>query len=424
MLAILFGMVLLYMGFLFTKYIPHFLITIYFLLPLFYSLTGLSRIPLATIFLLLFGPLVFIRASFLSMRMVVAIFLYIMLTIMICFLHGQSLWYYKAIFSQILLAMICYFSIGVKDSERSIRLFVYVIVIWILINAIFSILQFTLGESFYIISDNRAIEVGGLKRGYGLIGMATQVGIAFSLGVPLLMVLALTSTRHKMFMYMMLGIGLAGLILSFSRGAILGTYIGIYFILKYLKKRKLRLLYVIITVVLLVGYSGFMMFLPAKYITHFKGEDKSAMGRMTYVKMGLKMFKNKPLTGFGQDGFTNNVVKYGAPGPIEAHNTYIQVLVDQGLLGFILFMMIVFSSLKGCLYYIKKGTSDIIKNVSIGFLGSLIAILFDAIFHSFEWNIELWIAILMGFCVRFIAEKEKVNPSEVIMETGFLDNRA
>lgn len=340
MFAAIFGMILLYMGFLFKNYIPHFLICIYFLLPLFYSLTGLPNIPLTTSFLLIFGPLVLVKASFFSVRMLLAIFIYIVLSVMICLLHGQDLWYYKALFVPVFVSMVCYFSMGAQDSEKTIKMFAYVIVGWILINAIFSILQFVFGSSFYIITGSRDIEIGGIQRGYGLIGMATQVGIAFCLGLPLLMTFALTSAKHKIWLSLMSGIGFVGLILSFSRGAILGVYIGIFFILTYLKKRKLRLVYIFITVILLVGYSSLTLFLPAKYSTHFKGEDKSALGRKAFVIMGLRMFSDKPITGFGLDGFHDNVIKYGSSKMVEAHNTYIQILVDQGVLSFILFLLI------------------------------------------------------------------------------------
>ena len=60
---------------------------------------------------------------------------------------------------------------------------------------------------------------------------------------------------------------------------------------------------------------------------------------------GLQMYKESPLIGLGYNGYYENFGKYFPLSDklkYDAHNMYISNLVDYGLVGFILFLCILF----------------------------------------------------------------------------------
>jgi O-antigen ligase len=60
-------------------------------------------------------------------------------------------------------------------------------------------------------------------------------------------------------------------------------------------------------------------------------------GRARIWKAGLRAFIQKPVIGYGPGGFRGAVRPYLGLGTQVAHNSYISVLVEEGLVGFLLY---------------------------------------------------------------------------------------
>ena len=73
-----------------------------------------------------------------------------------------------------------------------------------------------------------------------------------------------------------------------------------------------------------------------KFIERQGGDQTS--GRITLYINALEMFKQKPILGWGSGVFAN---LYG----IGTHNIYLQLLAENGLIGFILFVTLLFINL-------------------------------------------------------------------------------
>ena len=399
-LAALAGMGLLYVAFLFSQYIPHFLFLVYSMLPLFYKMTGLQFLPLSTVFILLFGPVVLLRTRLSALQPLWPVGCYLAIVASSSLLNRVDFWSYKAILIPVLIAVLCYLSMSAKNTDRQLRTFVYVLVTWTVINSAFSILQITRGGSFYLLSDSQAYELADIRRGYGLVGMATQLGITFCLGIPFLAVWAIDDGKRRKYLWIFLGASVFGLILAFSRGAVVGLFTSGFLILLLLKKKKLFAFYLVAALIIALSYSSLVLFLPKSYATFFHGKDLSAQGRTVLIGIGFKMFLSHPILGFGAGGFSENITKFGYRYHIEAHNTYVQVLVEYGVLGLFFFLFTVIRSMKGYWAYIKKGHSEVLRRLSIGGLSALTAILINSTVHCFEWHLEFWLAIMLGFLMR------------------------
>src|SRR5262249_725088 len=70
-----------------------------------------------------------------------------------------------------------------------------------------------------------------------------------------------------------------------------------------------------------------------------RSEDiNSANSRLNYWKAGWDMFTHHPVFGIGLCNFTSLIARY-IPGEFHVtHNTYLQLLAETGLMGFLLFM--------------------------------------------------------------------------------------
>jgi hypothetical protein len=397
-----FFLCLLYLMFIFTNYIPHVLIATYFGLPLVYKLTGLDPLPLTTAFTVLLGPIVLWRSKKVVLIYLWPVACYLVMVFTTSVINHVPILENKSALVPIIITTLCMLSFS-KEQYAPNRLqgFTYLIIGWIILNSIFSILQMFKGQSFYLISATKEGKVGEIQRGYGLIGMATQVGINFCLGVPLVGALLFEKGgKRRLFLYLVFAVSMIGLVLSFSRGAFLGVFVSFFFMMLLHRRAKLLVVYLLLAGTLIVSYSSAMTFLPAKYGHFFLGKDDSAGGRMPYVKIGLKMFADRPFTGFGYGGFTEQCVRYGSRIKIEAHNTYVQVLVEYGILGLSAFLLMILFSARGYIGYIRQGRSPTLRTLCVGYFAALIALAINAVVHCIEWNLIFWLVVIFGFLMR------------------------
>jgi O-antigen ligase len=70
-------------------------------------------------------------------------------------------------------------------------------------------------------------------------------------------------------------------------------------------------------------------------------EGGSLSGRAKIWRAGLLAFVEKPVTGYGPGGFRGAVRPYLGSETQVAHNSYISVLVEEGLVGFVLYATMV-----------------------------------------------------------------------------------
>lgn len=131
----------------------------------------------------------------------------------------------------------------------------------------------------------------------------------------------------------------AALILTASKGGIITfmMVIGLYLLILCIKKWSFRIRTVVLlaVAVLTVGIIVERTMLP--------GKIKSLEARVDYWKSAFSMIKEKPLFGYGLGTFGTVYPKYRIEGAEEtqfAHNSYLQVWAETGLIGFISFIMI------------------------------------------------------------------------------------
>jgi O-antigen ligase len=145
----------------------------------------------------------------------------------------------------------------------------------------------------------------------------------------------------------------AGVVCTVSRKGFISLVLClvIYLVLqKYYKSASVCL------IAALVGFT--VLYSQASFFQRRFSDDaieRDLVGRSAMVWTGLLMFKDRPLLGFGYDGYYENLPKYVRHWKkYSAHNMYITTLVDNGFFGFVLFMLIFLYPIRVCTMILRS----------------------------------------------------------------------
>lgn len=166
--------------------------------------------------------------------------------------------------------------------------------------------------------------------------------------------------NNKRFKYLVLLVGLFAVLISFKRSAIiympLVLLIAIYF--DFLKGRKNSFIKSILIATIFLGIS----FFSYDYIDNLTGghiasrfeniENDKGSGRLDVFNNVLSAYQKKPLElkllGSGHNSVIKDEVAWEADRsvPLSAHNDFIEVLYDFGIIGFLIYLLMIFQVLK------------------------------------------------------------------------------
>ncbi len=196
-----------------------------------------------------------------------------------------------------------------------------------------------------------------IYRASGTFSNPNALAIYLVLLIPLILMGFENCIISKKFEFLTLLIISGGVLCTISRKGI-GTAL-ISFILFYILKRKwwklvcLSLVVLIGIVILTTHGDMFTQRLSEKKF------EKDLEGKTQMLLAGLTMFKQSPLIGHGYQGYYENFKKYfplSVHNKYDAHNSYITVLANYGLLGFTFFLGILFFPLLKSWRAIKKNS--------------------------------------------------------------------
>jgi O-antigen ligase len=155
------------------------------------------------------------------------------------------------------------------------------------------------------------------------------------------------------------------------------------------------------------------------YFASFAGLDardrvttvEGGSGRADIWKVGWRMFEAEPIHGIGSGNFPISSIHYLIqPGVIErdefiistpkvAHNTYLQILAELGLVGITLFLTIIgFSiscALRAARWFGRNGDTQM-ELVARGMIVALVGILTADFFISEQFGKHLWLLLGLG----------------------------
>jgi len=172
-----------------------------------------------------------------------------------------------------------------------------------------------------------------------------NLGLVLALGLPVAWHLAVSETNSKMLRrlrlvnYAYVPAAILAILLSASRGSLVAALPALVFVLGSLTRLK-PLIRVLILAALIVALFALQPLVPQSSVQRLATAGSSVaegdIGHRVYIwREGLFVFSEHPLLGVGSAAF-RTVVGLGR----VAHNSFISILVELGMIGFALFAII------------------------------------------------------------------------------------
>jgi len=207
---------------------------------------------------------------------------------------------------------------------------------------------------------------------------------------------------YKLLLLFALFLASITLILTQSRGAYLGAFVGALVILIWKDKRFLW----VIPVLLLLGILAWQLFTDGSFLELMSiidsSEESTLDSRLILWRNTVYMIQDFPLTGVGLNTFKpvlNNFYKLNIfenkdPSFFHAHNTFLAIAVETGLPTLVLYVTLLGSFFAMAARVYKRGRT-FIRALTIGLAGGLIAHqvfgIMDAYTLGKKLGVVLWI---------------------------------
>lgn len=208
----------------------------------------------------------------------------------------------------------------------------------------------------------------------------------------LLLVFPLLFASNKIFIsklylvLLMIPIG-ASMYLTQSRNVLVAVFISLLIYGIIINKRFL----VLYTAILII----FWLLIPSQFqgrlLSIFNPSHPSNASRLVMWDVGIKMFKDHPVLGIGDNEFTQVYKTYKEPKAdgegSHLHSNFMMILVTKGIFGFIFYISFFISLFIKQIKYYKKVSGETDKLL---ILGTILAMISFHISGIFEWNFGDW----------------------------------
>jgi len=231
--------------------------------------------------------------------------------------------------------------------------------------------------------------------------------------IPLSVYLLINTPKFlgKFFYSIVIVLQVLCLFFTASRGALLAFLIVISGVLLFFwSKIKLNIFKKTLIIfgfllIILFGALGLEHFLPGRISTITDLKYGSLAVRVTFYKTAVKGILEKPIFGYGQENGNEIFIKYYKPdwgvyGDVgattdRAHNLILDILLNDGIVGLILFSLLYYQFFYLVKYNIKKdGFYSLALFLGLGAAAYLISLLFSFTVVSGEIYFWLFLAIL------------------------------
>jgi O-antigen ligase len=265
-----------------------------------------------------------------------------------------------------------------------------------------------------------------LDRVTGTVGDPNELAALLVVGLILGAALAVPARRAPALRLLAAGAaGLCalGLLLSLSRGGLVALAVALAasFFVAGRWRRRMAAVGLVVVLGTVIFYLAFVSPESRDRLTAGGG----GTGRTDIWTVGWRMVEAQPLTGVGAGNFQTASIHYVLrPGALPrddliverrlvAHNTYLHVLTELGVVGLALFMAIIVFSLQCALRaaHLFSRRRDVgMEVLSRALVVSLVGILAADFFVSAQFSKQLWLLIALGPALLGVAQREQRPP--------------
>ncbi|EMI16419.1 O-antigen polymerase [Rhodopirellula maiorica SM1] len=227
----------------------------------------------------------------------------------------------------------------------------------------------------------------------------------------------------------------AGCILTFSRGAAV-AFVLLLLAMKitgYIRTRHLMMLSVAAFAFLLVfpqlvsrmdSIGTLVGYLRGDTATQTEELDGAITGRATSMLAAVRVTADYPLIGVGPGNFPLYNRQYAKVGGFRAHEEdraahclYLHIAAEFGLLGLVLFLGMIGTTLVGLhrVWASHKETDPVMSGLAAGFAMAIFAYLLTGLFLHFSFIRFFWLILALASCVPLIAARESQGQPKPVL---------
>lgn len=302
------------------------------------------------------------------------------------------------------LFLIYFVALAVVNSERKL----YVLG-WVLMLSI-GYLAFWANERYFL--DGWSIVHGPGKRGSAFFD-ENDFAMVLTMSVPFMWYI-MRSTTHSLVRLGLLGLlplAAHAVMVTFSRGGFLGLSASMLVVAFREKNRKLGGLLIGAGVVFFLIFAGEEYRNRIGSIDEYE-DDRSASGRLEAWEVGGRMMAHNPFFGVGLKQFVEAFPYYGNYEPREAHNSWVQLGAEAGLVALgsygmlVLFTALALWRVRRRIPFLPEGRNrDLADTLSRIYEATLVGYLVCGFFLSMEDFEYFYLLVAMAQILDRITEK-------------------
>jgi len=289
----------------------------------------------------------------------------------------------------------------VKDVD-SIKKIVWIYLISLFLVSLFALFQFITGQEIIDLTGRGELNTwGGAVRVLGMSKNPNAFAIYLIVGITMTTNLFFSTYKilNKFLALIFIGIYSTAIMLTLSRGAWVAVLASFLLLLAFYRRAKISIFFIVITtgiILSLLWESIYYRFMVTVMNPLF---DISIADRVFLAQSAVPMFLDHPVFGVGFGNFASELLNYSYRGVniVGAHNIFIGIGTELGLLGLIPFIIIIVRVIKSSLHGISHARDVQLKNVLIGLLGSFVGIIVMGLTHESYINVLLW--FIMGLII-------------------------
>ncbi|MBW7937249.1 MAG: O-antigen ligase family protein [Flavobacteriales bacterium] len=300
--------------------------------------------------------------------------------------------------------MLVWLTYKLLDTPQKIKVVMGAFVIAALVSAIYSIPRGFVGETI-----SESVRIAGLAGGANTAARYFIVAIAF---------ISYLRSENKYFLMRLLlliaiGILLYGTILTLSRTGLLllAGLISMSFVFQRANKNRLQVIIIIVVAIAVIWtYAENLLGILSTILPSVvEGSDTVGL-RYGLWQAGLRMWADHPILGVGMGRYVENLATYGwdliPPHRLQltAHNMYIAVLAETGLVGLGIFLAALIQNIAD-LRHSGANEEKTLSSLSHTWLIVFLLLLLGGVTKTDQIDKLLWISIGIPLAIRQIGTK-------------------
>lgn len=299
--------------------------------------------------------------------------------------------------------------INTIENEKQFKFILYIFSITAVITAFYGLYQYMFGDLYSQAWLDKEMFEDIKMRVYSTFENPNVYGEYLILAIPIIAGLLWTEKGifKKLFWLGSLGVTMLALALTFSRGCWLGIILAIG-LLAIMIDRK----FILLGIVALL----FLPFvLPESIINRFLSignmGDSSTSYRV-YIWMGtLAMLADYWFSGIGLGITSFNMIypiySYNDISAPHSHNLYLQLVVEFGIVGLIVFLGMLYNFYKETIISICKKKNILTSSLIAGVSGFMLQSMFDHTWYNYRVVLIFWIIIAFGLVSTKVSKSDE-----------------